>query len=372
MPDSILGYFEKGMGQKMSPRDENSPEIGFGVEKIIRLQRKIAPELFATIEIRYGILRHVQYAGPIGRRALAGIMGVGERIVRAQVDHLKAQGLMDFLPLGMIITPEGQEVLSELAEYIRLTHGLVTLEAELKERLALNRIVIIPGDSDADDSVAKELGRAAVAILNRCLRENMVVAVSGGSTMANFAEAVDGTMPTATVVPARGGLGERVEYQANAIAALVANRLGGKYRLLHVPDGVSEQALEVFLAQDANHRTVADMIRRADILVHGIGGAAEMATRRGLDEHVVAEIVRRGAIGEALGQYCTAAGEIVYVTSGVGLSLEDLAGIGVVIAVAGGRRKAEAIVAVARAGAQDVLITDEAAARAIQTLINQS
>ncbi|HWR37923.1 MAG TPA: sugar-binding domain-containing protein [Patescibacteria group bacterium] len=342
------------------------------MERIIRLQRKIAPELFGTIEIRYRILRHVQYAGPVGRRALAGMMGIGERIVRAQVDHLKFQGLMDFLPQGMVITLEGQSILDELAEYIRLTRGLASLEAELKERLALNQIVIIPGDSDEDDSVARELGRAAVAVLNQRLRENMVVAVSGGSTMANFAEAVTGAMPSVTVVPARGGLGELVEYQANTIAAVVANKLGGRYRLLHVPDGVSEQALEVFLAQDANHRAVAEMIRRADILVHGIGGAAEMATRRALDDSVVAEIVRRGAIGEALGQYCTPEGKIVYVTSGVGLRLEDLAGIGVVIAIAGGRRKAEAIVAVAGAGAQDVLITDESAARAIQTLINQS
>jgi len=39
------------------------------------------------------------------------------------------------------------------------------------------------------------------------------------------------------------------------------------------------------------------------------------------------------------------------------------------VAVAGGRKKAEAIMAVTSAGGQDVLITDEAAAKAIQSII---
>jgi central glycolytic genes regulator len=46
-----------------------------------------------------------------------------------------------------------------------------------------------------------------------------------------------------------------------------------------------------------------------------------------------------------------------------------LADIGLVIAVAGGQSKAEAIIAVTNAGGQDVLVTDEAAAKAIQSII---
>jgi central glycolytic genes regulator len=46
-----------------------------------------------------------------------------------------------------------------------------------------------------------------------------------------------------------------------------------------------------------------------------------------------------------------------------------LADIGLVIAVAGGQSKAEAIIAVTNAGGQDVLVTDESAAKAIQSII---
>ena len=198
----------------------------------------------------------------------------------------------------------------------------------------------------------------------------MIVAVSGGSTMAKVAEAINFSVPTTTVVPARGGLGEVVEYQANTIAAVMASKLGGRYRLLHLPDGVNEETLEAILDGDGNLRAVADMIKEADILVHGIGEAREMAERRGMAAAVIADIEQRGAVGEALGQYCALPGKIVYVTSSIGLRLDDLAGIGTVIAVAGGSSKAKAILAVAGTGGQNVLVTDEAAAKAVQLLIN--
>jgi len=340
------------------------------MEKFIQLQRKLAPELIQIIEARYNLLRHIQHAQPIGRRALASMLDMGERGVRAQVDWLKTAGLVEFSQLGMSVTAEGQTMLADLAEYIRMLHNLVGLEAELAERLNLTQVIIIPGDSEADSAVRRELGRATASVLSQHLGDNMVVAVSGGSTMAKVAEAINFSAPTTTVVPARGGLGEVVEYQANTIAAVMASKLGGRYRLLHIPDGVNEETLEAILDGDAKLRAVADMIKEANILVHGIGEAVEMAERRGMAAATIAEVEQLGAVGEALGQYCALPGKIVYVTSSIGLRLDDLTGIDTVIAVAGGSAKAKAILAVAGTGGQGVLVTDEAAAKAIQLLIN--
>lgn len=340
------------------------------MEKIIQLQRKFAPELTQIIEARYNLLRHIQHAQPVGRRGLATILNMGERVVRAHVDWLKTAGLVEYSQLGMTVTGEGQAMLEDLAEYIRLLHDLVGLETELAERLNIKKVIIIPGDSDADSAVQRELGRATAGVLSQYLGDNMVVAVSGGSTMAKVAEAINFSIPSTTVVPARGGLGEVVEYQANTIAAVMAGKLGGRYRLMHIPDGVNEETLEAIFVGDANLRAVSEMIRQANILVHGIGEAVVMAERRGVPQATIAEIEHRGAVGEALGQYCALPGKIVYVTSSIGLRLDDLAGIGTVIAVAGGSAKAKAILAVADIGRQDVLVIDEAAAKAIQLLIN--
>lgn len=338
------------------------------MEKVVQLHRKIAPEFTAMLEQRYDILRHIGYEGPVGRRALANMLAIGERIVRAQVDFLKDTGLVEFSQLGMKITGDGQALLVDLAEYVRLLHGLTELEQELSRKLGLKKVIVIPGDS-TDSMVQRDLGRAAASVLAQYLGDHTIIAVSGGSTLARVAEAVHVTRPDATVIAARGGLGERVEYQANAIAALMATKLGGKYRLLHLPEGVSPEVIEVLRSQDAAMFTVTEVIKQADILVHGIGRAYEMAIRRGHDVHTVNDIMHHGAVGEALGHYCSLAGEPVYITNAIGLRLNDLAGIGVVIAVAGGAGKAEAIVAVTSAGGQDVLVTDEAAARAIQSII---
>jgi central glycolytic genes regulator len=162
-----------------------------------------------------------------------------------------------------------------------------------------------------------------------------------------------------------------VEYQANTIAAVMATKLGGRYRLLHIPDGVGEEALEVLTARDTNVGEVAQMIRQADILLYGIGQAEAMARRRGLDSATMDRLTALGAVGEALGHYCTLSGKIVYATSSVGLRLDDLANVKHVIAVAGGRQKAEAILAVTAAGGQHLLVTDEAAAKAIQEIIHK-
>lgn len=338
------------------------------MEKIVQLHRKFAPDLIHTMEERYNILRHIRYNEPIGRRALAGLLGIGERAVRVQVDFLKEAGMVEFSLMGMRVTADGEAGLQDIGEYVRLLHGFSALETELSRKLGIKRVIVIPGNSDEDNMVQRELGRVAAGVLGEYLGDNMTIAVSGGSTMAMVAEGIYITQPKTTVVAARGGLGEKMEYQANTIAAKMATKLGGSYRLLHMPERVSEEVVEAILASDPNLPAVAQMIKKADILVHSIGQAKKMAVRRGLDKRIVAEILRRGAVGETLGHYCSLSGEPVYITNSVGLRLEDLSGVGTVIAVAGGREKAEAIVAVIRAGQQDVLVTDEAAARSIQNL----
>ncbi len=61
--------------------------------------------------------------------------------------------------------------------------------------------------------------------------------------MAPMAANITGTQANTVVVPARGGLGDNVEPQANTIATVLAQRLGASYRQLYVPDSVSEDIL---------------------------------------------------------------------------------------------------------------------------------
>ena len=162
-----------------------------------------------------------------------------------------------------------------------------------------------------------------------------------------------------------------MELQANTIATVLAQRMGASYRQLYVPDSVSEEILNSILAEDTGVKAVVDIIKQADILVHGVGQASVMARHRRMAPEFIQKLLADGAVGEAFGQYCALDGRQVYMTNNAGLMLQDLPKIGTVIGVAGGRSKAEAILSVIRASRQDILITDEAAAHYIADMLEE-
>ena len=265
----------------------------------------------------------------------------------------------------MLVSPTGEYILEELKEIIREFHGLTELENELARRLDLKKVVVVPGDSDQDEAVKKEIAHATAQFLHQELRPGDVLAVTGGTTLAEVARslpAYGGEAHDVVVVPARGGLGEEVELQANTIAAAIAKQLGATYRMLHVPDDLGEEAMST-IAMEPKIKELIELIRSARIVLHGIGTAEEMARRRGLPKEQVAILEERQAVGEAFGYYFDREGKIVFTTSSVGIRLEDLANVDLVVAVGGGRSKAEAALAVLSTQHQDVYITDEGAAR---------
>jgi len=343
------------------------------MDNMINLQKKIVPEMTDLLAERYRILRQISNEQPIGRRALAGHLNLSERVLRSQVDFLKGCGLLTYSSTGMAVTDEGAEILREMAEYVRKLQGLSDLEQFFLERLEIKKIVIIPGDSDKEPIVKHEIGRAAAHVLESLLHEGKkkVVAVSGGTTLAAAASAIRGNLPCVTIVPARGGLGDTLELQANTIATVMARNLHASCRQLYVPDSVSQETLNSILAEDPGIRAVVDVIKHADILVYGIGRADVMARHRRLPESFIGRILDRGAVGEAVGQYSDVEGNQVYVTNNAGLMMQDLPKIQTVIGVAGGKSKAKAILAVTRATKQDILVTDEAAAQEMAVLLDK-
>lgn len=334
------------------------------MDKIIALQKKIAPEMGPIILCRYLVLRSVYHLQPIGRRALAEHLRDQERKVRNEVEFLREHEWVTMGSQGMQVTPAGEALLEELEEYTRQLQGLSFLEEKIASLYGLHKVIVVTGDSDEDEAVKKEVARVAATYLKNRLMSGSILAVTGGTTLAEVATAIRHTdrRLEVTVVPARGGLGEEMEIQANTIAAAIAKGLGASYRLLHVPDALGPETLHSILGEP-KIREVLDLLHRADIVLHGIGVAKEMAQRRGMSPQEVADIVEKGAAGEAFGYYFDTQGRVVHSTSSVGLQLEELPQMGEVIAVGGGQSKAPAAAAVLACRMQDVFVTDEGLAR---------
>ncbi|MDO7267956.1 sugar-binding transcriptional regulator [Shouchella clausii] len=330
---------------------------------LINLQRQIVPELMETMAKRYRLLQYIRLMQPIGRRSLATNLQTSERIVRGEVTLLKDQGLIELTTAGMRLTEAGEALFLELADMMAELLGHRRLEEKLKEKLGVSQAIVVAGDSDEEEWVKQELGRACIDELKRVAKKGDVFAVMGGTTLAAVANMVtpDETLATTTFVPARGGLGEKVEIQANTISAEFARRSGASYRLLHVPDQLSEEAYHS-LVLERSVREILDVITSSAVVMHGIGDARRMAARRDSGQPFIETLKREEAVAEAFGYYFNANGEIIHKQRTIGLQLGELEGK-YVISIAGGHTKANAILAYMKNRPSDVLVTDEGAAR---------
>ncbi|MEA1962180.1 MAG: sugar-binding domain-containing protein [Bacillota bacterium] len=338
------------------------------MNRLLGIIERFAPEAVEMMENRYQILRQILYQQPVGRRQLGKTVGCSERLVRSEVDLLKAKGALISTPAGIYITSYGEEMLREVDEIIPCLFKLQSLSEQLKRRFDLDEVIIVPGDSYLSNYTREDLGRAAAEYLRRILFPGCILAVTGGSTLAGMARSMRPGVNCADicVLPARGGLGENVETQAGSIAARIADTIGAQYRLLHIPDNLEESTAKA-LQKDIHITRVVEKIKSADILVHGIGPALEMAEKRGLSADEIKFLQENEGMGEALRYYFDRWGKIIFEIPGIGLETSDLKNIKNIVAVAGGSNKAEAIKAVLQHKQESVLITDEGVA---QNIIN--
>lgn len=212
--------------------------------------QKIAPDVMGTIKERYLLLRHIADAEPVGRRTLAGLSGLSERVVRSHVDVLRRSGIVRFTTLGIAMEPEGKRLMPDLLECFLRLNNLDDIQRQIRQKLGLKNVYIVPGDSDSDKTVKEELGRRGALLLNDLFGSVDTVAISGGSTMAEVARMLPECLANVTILPARGSMGNHVEVQANYIAANVAAKTHSSYRMIHIPEGLSDSALQMMLKAD--------------------------------------------------------------------------------------------------------------------------
>ncbi|NLK21603.1 MAG: sugar-binding transcriptional regulator [Epulopiscium sp.] len=326
--------------------------------------RKIIPEGILDLERRYGILKAIMYSEPIGRRVLSANLNISERIIRSEIDFLKHNGFIRVTSLGMEITSEGYTIVRDLKKLIYEIRGLNEIENRIAKLLDINKVVIVPGNSDQNETIKKDIGKAAASIFESIIKPRNIIAVTGGTTVAQMIKEIqtfNNNYKDIVVLPARGSIGKRVEYQSNTLASLLAQKLGAEYKLLNIPDHLSKKSLDS-ISKEPEIQDTLQRISHTDILIFGIGNAVKMAKRRGLQEPIIDFLKRKKAVAEAFGYYFNSSGEIVYNSRSVGIKLEEIKRIPYMIAVAGGTSKAEAIMATGHLIKNGCIVIDEGVA----------
>lgn len=337
------------------------------MESYISALLKIIPKELAVLKRRYDILRGIKLFGPIGRRGLSDRINISEKHIRTETDFFKKEGFIKTTGTGMILTLVGEHLIDELKEFIEKIEGLSTVEAQVKEILGCEEVVIVPGDSDTDENAMHGIGHAAARKLLGKLTDGDIIAVTGGSTVQKVVEAIAPNYiknENVTVVPARGSLGNIVSYQANTLAAMLAEKIQCNYRLLNIPDNLSQKALES-VRQEPEIQNTIELLKQTKILLYGIGKADKMASRRHLGDEVMDMLQSKGAAAEAFGYYFGHDGEMIYAHESIGINIDQMTELKYPIAVAGGHSKSDAIYAVRKLLNRGCVIMDEGAARGL-------
>lgn len=337
----------------------------------VQLMQSLAPDLLQELALRAQVLERIDAMAPVGRRQLAVKMELTEREIRAAATLLKENGFISFDAAGMTLTAKGAGLLPAVREFTRTLRSLTEMEQRLAELLGAEKVVVVAGNADDDDGVLTGVGRAAAQHVRNLLHNGSTLAVTGGSTIAATAHAISSSPQLRVmVVPARGGFGrQEVATQANTLAAEIAGRLGGHHRMIHLPDRMDEAAKQEMLKLP-EVREVMELIQRADVILHGIGCAEENIRETKLNPSQARKLLAEGAVGEAFGSYFDRNGRCLLESSSIGVDLARLSSQSKMIAVAAGRQKAEAIIAVLRHDRHALLVTDEGAAREMLRILN--
>jgi deoxyribonucleoside regulator len=250
------------------------------------------------------------------------------------------------------------------------------VERELRERFGLTDAVVIPGQDagqDSADDLQARIGRAAADYLTTLRPVPRTLGISWGRTLSEIADHLaDGWATGVTVVQINGGVSlNRRAGTAATTAVTIAQKAAGHAILL--PSPAILERLETRLAIEAD-RTVAGVLElagQASAYIYSAGVADEssvLVDSGYLTPADVAELVRKGAVGDVVGRYIDANGNPVdpgLDERTVGLGLERLRAARTSIFVVAGEAKHDVARAVLSSGLCSVIVTDEATARAL-------
>ncbi|MDT0157469.1 sugar-binding domain-containing protein [Microbacterium sp. ARD32] len=245
-------------------------------------------------------------------------------------------------------------------------------ERALVERFGLKDAVVVPTAEEAGAALER-VARAAADMLAALRPVPRALAVSWGRTLTAVADALpSGWAHGVTVVQANGGVSlSRRSGGAASVAVTIAQRGEGQAVLL--PSPAILERVETKQAIEAD-RTVAAILEQAAnantfLFTAGPCDPASAHVENGyLSADDIAELARRGAVGDLLGRYIDADGNIVdpqLDARTVGVGLDRLRSASRAVFVTAGAAKHDIARTVVSNGLCSILVTDESTALAL-------
>lgn len=251
----------------------------------------------------------------------------------------------------------------------RSLHGDLALE--LAERFHLKRAVVVA--SEAGAGVPASVARAAADYVKSQLLNGMRLGLSWGRMLS----AAIHLLPPATVSDLdismlHGGVGSAgAGIQGHELARHLASlHPGSRVHYLHAPVLVDSSDIKDAMLRDGSICAALESAAASELALVGIGTLDESAPLIHYG-HISARdrgrLLAGGAVGDMSTRFFTPEGEPVHVLDErlIAIEWDDLRRVPLVVAMAAGGEKRDAILGALRAGCMNILVTDEATAREV-------
>jgi DNA-binding transcriptional regulator LsrR (DeoR family) len=248
------------------------------------------------------------------------------------------------------------------------------LELTMQQVFGLRDVRVLSTYDQSPDEARKGLGLLATEYLDQIVRDDIILTLSFGRSIASMVQQLKPTRKVnMTVVQMIGALGAgNPLLDGPDLVRDLAENYGAQYRYLHAPLLVKDSRTRDLLVQSPSVQETLALARRADVAVLGVGAlesdSSGLIWTGYLNQKDIAWLKSKGAVGHMCAQHFDINGQMLDVDlnrRAIGIGLETLRSIDTVMAVAGGEEKAQAILGAIRGRYLDVLITDDVAAQKI-------
>ncbi len=247
------------------------------------------------------------------------------------------------------------------------------LSGELRKTFGLAEALVVPDhEKEPADHHAlnSRVGLGGAQFMSTHLRPGTSLGVGWGETVSRVIAATNfGAVGPLNMVTLTGGVEGYLPTILSSKGELAAEAAGGtSATVIPSPIMASTPGLAAALRAEPTIQQVLKQAAEVEHAVVGVGTPTADATivHLGyLNPDDARELRERGVVGDILGQFFDAHGQLVELPihdRRIGIDLADLLNIPKVVGVAGGTHKAEAILGALRGGFLDVLVTNELAA----------
>lgn len=285
---------------------------------------------------------------------VAAQLGTSRATVSRLLSEARRQGIVKI----QVFAPDttgGDDLAGRLAAAL----GLASVELSA---------VVPPAPAGTGDVMGSVLAPAVGRVLAGVgLAPGDILLVSSGRTVYEVSRFELPRLPGVVVAPTVGGTDQpEAWYQTNEITRLVAERIGGRAMYLFAP-ALPGPELYQTLQHDPSIQRVLHLWPHARCVLTGVGAPPLLRAQapQFIDTSSAALVE---AVGDICSRFFSRSGEPVTFPGSerlIALDLETLKQVPVVVAVASGADKVAPVVAGARAGFFDHLVTDPQTARLI-------